>query len=200
MQHIQPALPYVQDALVPILSEEAMEYHYGKHHLAYYDKLNTLIEASEDETLHSLTLEEIVKTAPPGVLFNNAGQAWNHNFYWECLTPESDKQSLPVELESAIGASFGSIEAFKEEFMQAAIGQFGSGWAWLVKDEEENLSIETTSNAETPLRTGKSCLLTCDVWEHAYYIDYRNRRPDYLTAFWDIVNWQFVYDNFNSMN
>jgi superoxide dismutase, Fe-Mn family len=199
MTYIQPPLPYALDALTPNFSKETLEYHYGKHHLAYYDNLNRLIESSETQSLQGMTLEALIKTSSPGALFNNAGQAWNHDFFWQCLTPDQDKHALPTELESALNESFGSLETFRENFTKAAIAQFGSGWAWLVKDADGQLSIETTSNAETPLQMGKTCLLTCDVWEHAYYIDYRNRRPDYLAAFWEIVNWHFVYENFKSM-
>jgi Fe-Mn family superoxide dismutase len=195
MQHTLPPLPYALDALAPTLSAETLEFHYHKHHKAYFDKLNLLLNDITNAKFQSLNLEEIVKQASPGAVFNNAGQAWNHTFYWHCLTPEAAKNECPEALEREIKQNFGSLEAFKTQFSTAAANQFGSGWAWLVKNKEGQLSIETTSNAETPLQHGKTCLLTCDVWEHAYYIDYRNRRPDYLAAFWEIVNWQFVHDN-----
>lgn len=198
MQHTLPALPYALNALAPTLSAETLEFHYHKHHQAYFDKLNALLADPQHQQFQSLSLEEIIKKASPGAIFNNAGQAWNHTFYWQCLTPESIKNKCNNELEVAITEAFGSLEKFKTQFNTAAANQFGSGWAWLAKDKTGQLSIETTSNAETPLQKGKICLLTCDVWEHAYYIDYRNRRPDYLAAFWEIVNWQFVYDNFKA--
>jgi Fe-Mn family superoxide dismutase len=196
MLHNLPALPYSYNAFSPILSEETMHFHHDLHHKAYYTNLNSLLEKPEYEAFRSMSLEDIVKKAPQGGLFNNAGQAWNHDFYWQCLTPVAQFQRCPNDLESALTEQFGSLEAFKKQFISFAIAQFGSGWAWLVKDQQGNLNIETTSNAETPLKTGKTCLLTCDVWEHAYYIDYRNRRPDYLSAFWEIVNWKFVHDQF----
>ncbi len=184
MKHELPPLPYDLEALAPIISKETLEYHYGKHHKAYVDKLNELIPNTAFETL---SLENIIKEAPKGPIFNNAAQVWNHTFYWQCMTPERAK----------ICKSFGSFSKFKENFTKAAIAQFGSGWAWLIKDGQ-GLKIETTSNALTPLRESKPCLLTCDVWEHAYYIDYRNARPKYLEKFWDIVNWDFVAENFEN--
>lgn len=192
MKHKLPPLPYTLDALDPIISKETLEYHYGKHHKAYVDKLNELIPGTEFE---SLSLENIIKKAPKGPIFNNAAQIWNHTFYWHCMTPEASKNQLKGSLEEAIKQSFGSVDKFKEAFVKAAIAQFGSGWAWLIKGAQ-GLKIVTTGNAETPMRDGESCLFTCDVWEHAYYIDYRNARPKYLEKFWEVVNWGFVTENF----
>mgnify|MGYP003412215465 CR=1 FL=1 len=192
MKHELPPLPYTLDALGPIISKETLEYHYGKHHKAYVDKLNELIPGTEFE---SLSLENIIKKAPKGPIFNNAAQVWNHTFYWHCMTPEASKNQLKGSLEEAIKQSFGSVEKFKEAFVKAAITQFGSGWAWLIKGAQ-GLKIVTTGNAETPMRNGESCLFTCDVWEHAYYIDYRNARPKYLEKFWEVVNWGFITENF----
>lgn len=192
MQHKLPPLPYNLDALAPTLSKETLEYHYGKHHKAYVDKLNELIPGTEFE---NLSLAEIIKKAPAGPIFNNAAQVWNHSFYWDCLTPESAKNKLKGPLAEAIDTSFGSFEKFKADFIKAAIAQFGSGWAWLIRNDQ-GLCIQTTGNAETPFRDSKICLLTCDVWEHAYYIDYRNARPKYLENFWEIVNWDFIAKNF----
>lgn len=195
MKHELPPLPYSLDALAPTLSKETLEYHYGKHHKAYVDKLNELIPGTE---FASLSLAEIIKKAPTGPIFNNAGQIWNHNFYWQSMTPEKNKNKPQGTLAAAIDKTFGSLEKFKEAFNKAAVAQFGSGWAWLVK-EGQNLAIQTTSNAMTPLRDGKTCLLTCDVWEHAYYIDYRNARPKYLEKFWELVNWDFASKNFDTL-
>jgi Fe-Mn family superoxide dismutase len=195
MHHELPALPYGYNALQPILSEETLQYHHDAHHGTYVKTLNKLIEGRAD--FENLTLEEIIKREQPGALFNNAAQAWNHAFYWNCLTPDAQKAKMDSELESALVESFGSVEAFKNQFQTAATKQFGSGWAWLVKERDGKLAIETTTNAETPLQQGKCCLLTCDVWEHAYYIDYRNLRPKYLEAFWEVVNWQFVGEQFS---
>lgn len=192
MKHELPPLPYTLDALDPIISKETLEYHYGKHHKAYVEKLNELIPGTEFE---SLSLEDIIKKAPKGPIFNNAAQVWNHTFYWHCMTPEASKNQLKGSLEETIKQSFGSVDKFKEAFVKAAIAQFGSGWAWLIKGAQ-GLKIVTTGNAETPMRDGESCLFTCDVWEHAYYIDYRNARPKYLEKFWEVVNWGFITENF----
>lgn len=192
MKHELPALPYALDALAPILSKETLDYHYGKHHKAYVDKLNELIPTTE---FANLSLEDIIKKAPAGPIFNNAAQIWNHTFYWHSMTPESAKNKPQGELAKALDKEFGSVEQFKAAFNKAAAAQFGSGWAWLIKDAK-GLAIQTTSNAITPFREGKQCLLTCDVWEHAYYIDYRNARPNYLTKFWELVNWDFASKNF----
>lgn len=187
-----PALPYAKDALAPHISEETLEFHYGKHHKTYVDKLNGLVPGSEFE---GKTLEEIIKTSSGGV-FNNAAQIWNHTFYWNCLSPNGGGEATGAVAE-AINAAFGSFEKFKEEFTNSAINNFGSAWTWLVKKEDGSVAIVNTSNAATPL-TDESVtpLLTVDVWEHAYYIDYRNSRPNYLGAFWNLVNWDFANKNF----
>lgn len=187
-----PQLPYEMDALVPHISKETLEYHYGKHHNTYVVNLNKLIENTE---FASKSLEEIIRTSSGGI-FNNAAQVWNHTFYWNCLSPNGGGEPTGA-LADAIVASFGSFDTFKEKFTQAAITTFGSGWAWLVKDLQGNLKITSTSNAGTPMTDGSKALLTCDVWEHAYYIDYRNMRPTYLNAFWSLVNWDFVSSQFS---
>jgi superoxide dismutase, Fe-Mn family len=187
MEHKLPPLPFAKNALVPTLSEETLEYHYGKHHNAYVVNLNKLIANTEFENAH---LEDIIRKAT-GPMFNNAAQVWNHTFYWQCLSPKGGGQPAG-KLADLINKEFGSFAAFKEKFTQAAVGTFGSGWAWLVKGADKRLSIESTSNAGNPLRDGKTPLLTCDVWEHAYYIDYRNARPAYVEGFWKLVNWDFV--------
>lgn len=185
-----PKLPYEMDALEPQISKETLEYHYGKHHQTYVNNLNKLIPGTEFE---SMSLEDIIKNSTGGI-FNNAAQVWNHSFYWECLSPNGGQEPAgPVA--DLINEHFGSFAAFKEKFTQTAIATFGSGWAWLVQDESGALEIISTSNAGTPMTENKKALLTCDVWEHAYYIDYRNARPDYLGAFWKLVNWDFVNKN-----
>lgn len=190
MEHKLPELPYAQDALAPEISAETLEYHYGKHHKAYVDNLNKLIPDTEFE---KLPLEDIIRKASGGI-FNNAAQVWNHAFYWNCLLPKGS--STPVgDLADAINKTFGSFEQFKEKFTSAAVTLFGSGWAWLVKNPDGSLAIEASSNAGNPLKDGKKALLTCDVWEHAYYIDYRNARAKYLDAFWNLVNWEFISQN-----
>lgn len=188
-----PPLPYEIDALAPHISRETLEYHYGKHHKAYVDNLNNLIENTE---FVGKDLEYIVQHSQ-GPIFNNAAQIWNHTFYWNSLSPQGGK--LPAgPLAATIEKTFGSFDAFKEQFTKTAIGTFGSGWAWLVKKADGSLEIQSTSNAQTPLtQSGIKALLTCDVWEHAYYIDYRNARPKYLENFWALVNWDFVEKNFN---
>lgn len=188
-----PALPYAMDALEPVLTQETLSYHYGKHHQTYVNNLNQLVQGTAYE---SASLEEIILSAE-GPLFNNAAQIWNHTFYWNCLTPNST-QKPEGDLAQAITKTFGSFESFKEQFTKAAVGAFGSAWAWLVMDEHSQLKIITTSNAATPMTQGYQALLTCDVWEHAYYIDYRNRRADYVAKFWDIVNWAFVAKQFSA--
>lgn len=193
MIHELPALPYAKDALQPHISAETLEYHYGKHHQAYVTNLNSLIKGNEFE---SMTLEEIIKKSSGGV-FNNAAQVWNHTFYWNCLSPNGGGQPSGA-LGDAIKAKWGSFEAFKEAFSKAAVGTFGSGWAWLVKTADGQIDIVSTSNAATPMTSGQKALLTCDVWEHAYYVDYRNARPKYVEAFWNLVNWDFVAQNFAS--
>jgi superoxide dismutase, Fe-Mn family len=184
-----PELPYAQDALAPHISAETFEYHYGKHHAAYVKKLNELITDTE---FAELSLDDILLKSTGGI-FNNAAQHWNHSFYWNCLTPEDTKPS--AELEQALIESFGSVDDFCQKFSQAAATQFGSGWAWLVKDASGKLEIVTTSNADNPMTRGQKPLLTCDVWEHAYYIDTRNNRAEYIQNFWKIVNWDFVATN-----
>jgi Fe-Mn family superoxide dismutase len=191
MEHKLPDLPWSEDALAPHISPETIEYHYGKHHKAYVDNLNKLIPGTEFE---GMQLEDIVKKASGGI-FNNAAQLWNHSFYWNCLSPKGGSEPTG-EIADAITKSFGSFEKFKEQFTVAAVTLFGSGWAWLVKNTDDSLSIEATSNAGTPLKEGKKTLLTCDVWEHAYYIDYRNTRAKYIEAFWNLVNWKFAEENF----
>ncbi|KTC92214.1 superoxide dismutase [Fe] [Legionella cincinnatiensis] len=185
-----PELPYAKNALEPHISSETLEYHYGKHHQAYVTNLNKLISGTEFE---SMKLEEIIKKSKGGI-FNNAAQVWNHTFYWHCLSPNGGGEPQG-KLAEAINKYFGSFDSFKEKFTQTAITTFGSGWAWLVQDNTGELKLTSTSNAGTPMTEGLTALLTCDVWEHAYYIDYRNARPDYVTAFWNLVNWDFVADN-----
>ena len=185
-----PKLPYEKNALEPHISAETLEYHHGKHHAAYVNNLNNLVEGTENA---SKSLEEIIKSSEGG-LFNNAAQVWNHSFYWNCLSPNGGGEPTG-ELAEAINTAFGSFANFKEQFTTALKTQFGSGWAWLVKNSDGKLEIVKTGNAETPLSGDKSPLLTCDVWEHAYYVDYRNARPKYLDAFWELVNWDFVSAN-----
>jgi len=185
-----PALPYTRDALAPYISEETLDYHYGKHHNTYVTNLNKLIDGTEHE---DNSLEEIILTSTGG-LFNNAAQVWNHSFYWNCLSPEGGGEPANA-LSDAINDAFGSFEAFREQFSTSAVTNFGSGWTWLVKNGDGVLEIVNTSNAANPMTDGLKPLLTCDVWEHAYYIDYRNARPVYLEAFWKLVNWEFVSDN-----
>lgn len=185
-----PELPYPMDGLAPHISKETLEYHYGKHHRTYVNNLNNLVP---DTQFADMSLEEIIKNSDGGI-FNNAAQIWNHSFYWECLTPNGGGEPTGALLE-AINKTFGSFAAFKEEFTKTAITTFGSGWAWLVKNADGSLAIVSTSNAGTPLTEDKAPLLTCDVWEHAYYIDYRNARPKYMEAFWALVNWDFVAKN-----
>ena len=191
MPHVLPPLPYAKDALVPHISAETIDYHYGKHHATYVANLNKLITGTE---FAELTLEEIIRKAAPGPLFNNSAQVWNHTFYWNCLSPQGGGEPAGA-LAEAIQLSFGSWAQFKEKFTAATIGVFGSGWSWLVNTPEGGVAIETTGNAGTPIKEGKQALLTCDVWEHAYYIDYRNARAAYLEAFWKMVNWNFVAQN-----
>ncbi len=187
MEHTLPALPYALDALAPHISKETLEFHYGKHHQTYVTNLNNLIKGTPFE---SQSLEAIVKTSDGGV-FNNAAQVWNHTFYWHCLSPNGGGEPSGA-LAEKINSSFGSFAAFKEAFTKSAVGNFGSGWTWLVQKSDGSLAIVNTSNAATPLTTADKPLMTCDVWEHAYYVDYRNRRPDYMGAFWSLVNWEFV--------
>ena len=191
MEHTLPALPYAMDALAPHISAETLEFHYGKHHKTYVDNLNNLIKGTEFE---NASLEDIVKKSSGGV-FNNAAQVWNHTFYWNGLKPNGGGAPTGA-LADAINAKWGSFDAFKEAFTKCAVTTFGSGWAWLVKTPAGELDLVSTSNAATPLTTDNKALLTCDVWEHAYYVDYRNARPKYVEAFWSLVNWDFVAANF----
>jgi len=190
MAHTLPPLPYAMDALAPHISKETLEFHYGKHHQTYVTNLNNLIPGTEFE---SASLEDIVKKSSGGV-FNNAAQVWNHTFYWNSLSPKGGGEPSG-KLADAITKKWGSVAAFKEAFNKSAAGNFGSGWTWLVKKADGSLDIVNTSNAATPLTTSDVPLLTCDVWEHAYYIDYRNARPKYLETFWNLVNWDFAAKN-----
>ena len=186
-----PPLPYAMDALAPHISKETLEFHYGKHHQTYVTNLNNLIKGTEFE---NLSLEEIVKKSSGGI-FNNAAQIWNHTFYWHSLSPRGGGAPTGA-LGAAIDKKWGSFDAFKAEFTKVTVGTFGSGWGWLVKKADGSLDVVSTSNAATPLTTTDKPLLTCDVWEHAYYIDYRNKRPDYVGAFWNLANWDFAAKNF----
>jgi Fe-Mn family superoxide dismutase len=191
MTHKLPELPYEMDALQPHISKETLEFHYGKHHNAYVTNLNKLIPGTEFE---DLSLENIVKKAPMGGVFNNAAQVWNHSFYWNCLSPKGGGEPTG-DLLAAINKAFGSFADFKEKFTNSALTNFGSGWTWLVQNENGDVELLNTSNAGSALTSGKKPLLTVDVWEHAYYVDYRNARPQYVAAFWNLVNWDFVADN-----
>ncbi len=186
-----PQLPYAKNALEPTISAETLEYHYGKHHQSYVTKLNDGIKGTEFE---SLSLEDIIKQSSGGV-FNNAAQVWNHTFYWNCLNPNGGGEPAGA-LAKAIGEKFGSFEQFKTDFETSAAGNFGSGWTWLVKNADGSLEIYNTSNAGTPMTENKTALLTVDVWEHAYYIDYRNARPKYLESIWEKIDWTFVGKNY----
>ena len=190
MKHKLPVLPYRMDALEPTVSKETLEYHYNKHHQAYVTNLNKLIVDTEFE---NISLEDIILKSS-GEIFNNAAQVFNHTFYWNCLSPDGG-QEPQGKLADIIIQNFGSFADFKEKFTQTAVGTFGSGWAWLVKDQNGKLEIMSTSNAGNPMTEGKKPLLTCDVWEHAYYIDYRNARPSYVEKFWSLVKWDFVANN-----
>jgi superoxide dismutase, Fe-Mn family len=185
-----PKLPYAIDALAPHISKETLEYHHGKHHAAYVKKLNELVAGTKFERI---PLEEIVRTAD-GSIFNNAAQHWNHSFYWQCMKPGGGDEPSGA-LADAIRNSFGNFQNFRGEFSKAAAGHFGSGWAWLVRTSDGSLRVEATHDAENPLVHRRHPLLTCDVWEHAYYIDYRNDRAKYVEAFWQLVNWEFVASN-----
>ena len=187
-----PALPYDKSALEPHISAETLEFHHGKHHNTYVDKLNGLVPGTEFE---GKTLEEIIKAAPAGPVFNNAAQVWNHTFYWNSLSPNGGGEPTGA-LADAINAKWGSFEAFKTEFNDKAVNNFGSSWTWLVKNADGSLEIVNTSNAGTPMTAGQTALLTVDLWEHAYYIDYRNVRPNYLAGFWALANWDFAAANF----
>lgn len=193
MIHELPPLPYDKSALAPFISAETLEFHHGKHHQAYVTNLNNLIPGTLFE---NLDLKEIVLKSD-GAIFNNAAQVWNHTFYWNCMRPQGGGQPTG-ELLEAIHQAFGSFEAFKEAFSKCAVTTFGSGWAWLVKKADGSLALVSTSNAACPLTEGHTPLLTCDVWEHAYYIDYRNQRPKYVEEFWNLVNWDFVDQQFKA--
>ncbi len=188
MEHKLPELPFAQDALAPRISAETLAYHYGKHHAAYVANLNKLIPGTKFE---NMSLEEIIKTAPAGAIFNNAAQVWNHTFYWNCLSPAGGGKPDGA-LAQAISQDFGSYDEFKQQFSTLAATNFGSGWTWLVKNTNGSLGIINTSNAGCPLTEGVTPLLTIDIWEHAYYIDYRNARPAYIESFWELVNWDFA--------
>lgn len=182
-----PALPYPKEALEPVISAKTIDFHYGKHHQAYVDNLNKLIPGTKHE---KQSLEEITKTSEGGI-FNNAAQVWNHTFYWESFKPKSNPNPLK-ETAELINRDFGSFDAFKEAFTNACLTLFGSGWTWLVLNKDGKLEITKESNAATPLIRQQKALLTCDVWEHAYYLDYQNRRGDYVKAFWNLVDWERV--------
>ncbi|HGY0992758.1 TPA: superoxide dismutase [Fe] [Aeromonas salmonicida subsp. pectinolytica] len=186
-----PALPYAINALEPHISQETLEYHHGKHHNTYVVNLNNLVPGTEFE---GKSLEEIIKTSTGGI-FNNAAQIWNHTFYWHCLSPNGGNEPTGA-LADAINKAFGSFAEFKDAFTKSAIGNFGSSWTWLVKKADGSLAIVNTSNAGCPLtEAGTTALLTVDLWEHAYYIDFRNLRPKYMETFWTLVNWEFVAKN-----
>jgi Fe-Mn family superoxide dismutase len=185
-----PALPYAEDALAPHISKETLQFHHGKHHQTYVTNLNNLIEGTADA---NKSLEEIVRNSTGGI-FNNAAQVWNHTFYWHSLSPNGGGEPTG-KIADAINKNFGSFAKFKEEFAKTCITTFGSGWGWLVKNTDGSLALVSTSNAGCPLTQNQKPILTCDVWEHAYYIDYRNARPKYLEAFWHLVNWDFANQN-----
>ena len=190
MEHTLPPLPYAKDALQPHISAETLEYHHGKHHQTYVTNLNNMIKGTEYE---NMSLEEIIQKSTGGV-FNNSAQVWNHTFFWNCMTPNGG--GAPTgKVADAINAKWGSFDKFKEEFNKSALGNFGSGWTWLVQKTDGSVDIVNTSNAGTPLTTSDKPLPTADVWEHAYYIDYRNARAKFLDAFWNVVNWDFVNQN-----
>ena len=194
MEHQLPQLPYAKDALAPHMSAETFDYHYSKHHQAYVTNLNNLIKGTEYE---NLDLEAIVKKAPAGGVYNNAAQVWNHTFFWNCMQPNGGAGAPAGALAAAIDAKWGSLDAFKTAFQTSAVGNFGSGWTWLVKKADGSLDIVNMGAAGTPLTTGDKALLCVDVWEHAYYIDYRNMRPKFVETFLaSLVNWSFAEANF----
>jgi Fe-Mn family superoxide dismutase len=188
-------LPYPKDALEPHISAETLEFHHGKHHKSYVDKLNAAIEGGKYE---DMSLEEIITATEDGDIFNNAAQVWNHTFYWHCMDPSGGGNPGDV-LADAINRDFDSVAAFKEEFTEAVESLFGSGWVWLVADSSGKLSIEKKENAHNPLGTDSTALLTCDTWEHAFYIDYRNDKGGYMDAFWKVVNWTFAANNLKTV-
>jgi Fe-Mn family superoxide dismutase len=192
MAYELPALPYAKNALEPHISAETLEFHHDKHHATYVTNLNNLVPGTEFE---GKSLEEIITSAPAGGIFNNAAQVWNHTFYWNCLS--SNGGGAPDgDLAGAINAAFGSFAEFQQKFATSCATNFGSGWTWLVKNSDGSVAIVNTSNAGCPLTSGQTPLLTCDVWEHAYYIDYRNARPKYVEAFWNLANWEFAAQNY----
>ncbi|WBF65809.1 MAG: superoxide dismutase [Fe] [Candidatus Kinetoplastibacterium crithidii] len=192
MIHVLPDLPYKIDSLSPYISKETIEFHYGKHHQTYINNLNSLIQNTE---FQEMSLEEVIKKSS-GAIFNNAAQVWNHNFYWNSICPDSTVKPLGG-LAEAINQKWGGFESFKVEFNKQAASNFGSGWTWLVKKENGALEILNTSNAGTTVNSNDKAIITCDVWEHAYYIDYRNARVKYLENYWSIVNWKFAEKNFS---
>lgn len=190
MEHKLPELPYAKDALQPHISAETLEYHHGKHHNAYVTNLNNLIKGTKYE---NMSLEEIITSSEGGV-FNNSAQVWNHTFFWNCLSPKGG--GAPTgKVAELINKKWGSFDKFKEEFAKAATTNFGSGWTWLIQNKQGDIEIFNTGNANTPMTSGHKAVLTLDVWEHAYYIDYRNSRPNFINAFWNLVNWDFVNQN-----
>jgi superoxide dismutase, Fe-Mn family len=191
MEHTLPALPYPLDGLAPRISKETLEYHYGKHHQAYVSNLNTLIKGTGFE---NASLEDIIRKSSGGI-FNNAAQVWNHTFYWNGMKPQGGGAPSGA-LAAAINGKWGSFDKFKEEFGKSCVGNFGSGWTWLVKKADGSVDIANTSNAGCPLTGADKPLLTCDVWEHAYYIDYRNLRAKYVETFFGVANWEFAAKNF----
>jgi len=192
MAHVLPELPYAKDSLAPHISAETLDYHHGKHHQAYVNNLNNLIKGTE---FADKSLEDIIKTAPAGGLFNNAAQVWNHTFYFNGLSPNGGGEPTGA-VADAIKASFGSFADFKEKFSQSAATNFGSGWTWLVRNSDGGLEIMNTDDAGTALTSGKTPVLTIDVWEHAYYVDKRNARPAYIESWWNLVNWSAANSNF----
>lgn len=192
MSHELPPLPYEKNALEPYISAETLDYHHDKHHQAYVTNLNNLIAGTDDE---NKSLEEIITSAPAGGVYNNAAQVWNHTFYFNCLAPNAGGEPTGA-IADAINSAFGSFDAFKEQFSASAVGNFGSGWTWLIKNDDGSVEIHNTSNAGCPLSEGKKPVLTIDVWEHAYYVDKRNARPAYVADFWNLVNWDFVNEQY----
>ena len=191
-----PALPYAMDALQPHISKETLEFHYGKHHQTYVDNLNKFVQS--DASLRGRSLEDLMKISADGPIFNNAAQVWNHTFYWHSMSPNGGGKPSG-ELAEQIDRDFGSFEQFKEKFSASATGHFASGWAWLIKNNEGKLEVVDTHDASNPIRQGMGKpLLTCDVWEHAYYVDYRNARAKYVQAWWNVINWEFASKNFRA--
>lgn len=192
-----PKLPYKLDALEPLISERTLSYHYGKHHQAYVTNLNNLLDQPENASFKGEHIQELINLSKSSntELFNNAAQAFNHTFYWHCMTPktsDNDDQELPEELQTLLVDNFGSVEKFKKEFTNVAKKHFGSGWAWLIKNADGSLKIQGMHDADTPLMNSETPVLALDVWEHAYYLDFQNSRPDYIDAFWQLLNWDFV--------